>query len=138
MANTVWQLMGGLKTRLATVDGLNAYDHPFGNPTPPAAFPLIPAFNYRESMGRGTYVPEFRVAVLVGNQYDEASQKLLAELVSQTGDWSIRAAIEADKTLGGLAHDLVVDSFDPTGLEMAGFGGYIGGVFNVRVIASGV
>lgn len=140
MATAVQAIMGAFKTRLMTVDArLNCYDHAPGSPLAPAAFPLVPAFSYRESMGRGTYVLQFRVAVLVANQLDREGQFLLAEFASQTGARSIRAALEGDKKLGGLVHDLVVDSFDPTGLEdTPGLGGYIGGIFNVRVIASGV
>lgn len=138
MANKITEIMGGLQVRLATIRELNTYNHAPSNPTAPAAFPLIPAFNYRETMGRGVYVLTFRVAVLTANQLDEVGQAALADFASQTGDRSIRAALEADKKLGGLVDDLVVDSFDPTGLEEAGMGGYIGGVFSVRVIALGV
>lgn len=138
MAATVPQIMIGIEKRLATIPSLNTADHAPGNPIAPAAFPLVPAFNYRDTMRRGSYTLRFRVAVLVANQLDRVGQHLLAEYASQTGDKSIRAALEADKTLGGIVDDLVVDDFDPTGLDDVGLAGYVGGIFNVRVLASGV
>lgn len=138
MAATIEEIMTGLETRLATITGLRTTDYAPDNPQVPAAFPLVPAFTYRETMGRGTYTLPFRIAVLVSGQLDRIGQHKLAGYVNQTGDASIRAALEADKTLGGIVNDLVVDSFDPTGLDEVGLAGYIGGIFNVRVIASGV
>ncbi|MEV4271933.1 hypothetical protein [Micromonospora aurantiaca (nom. illeg.)] len=144
MAATIPQIMTGIETRLKTVHGLNTADHAPGNPMPPAAFPLVPAIPYRETMGRAHYTLTFRVVLLVANQLDRVGQHLLAEFASQTGDRSIRAALEGDRettgvqTLGGLVHDLVVDGFDPDGLVDAGLAGYIGGIFTVRIMASGV
>jgi hypothetical protein len=39
---------------------------------------------------------------------DQAAQIWLDELVTTSGAHSVKAAIEADKTLGGAAHDLIV------------------------------
>ncbi|HEX6968107.1 MAG TPA: hypothetical protein VF174_04735 [Micromonosporaceae bacterium] len=139
MAATIPQIMTGLKDRLATVSGLRATDYAPDNPNPPCAFPLVPAIlSYREAMRRGTYVIPFRIALLTGAQLDRAGQKALAGYANPTGDQSIRAALEdGDRTLGGLVDDLIVDGFDPDGLQEVGLVAYYGGVFTVRVIASG-
>ncbi|HEX6968606.1 MAG TPA: hypothetical protein VF174_07340 [Micromonosporaceae bacterium] len=139
MAATIPQIMTGLKDRLATISGLRVYDYAPDDPAPPAAFPLVPSIpSYREAMRRGTYTLTFRVAVLTGAQLDRTGQARLAAYANPTGDQSIRAALEdTDKTLGGLVNDLVVESFDPAGLEEVGLISYYGGVFTVRVIASG-
>lgn len=139
MAATIEQMMAGLKTRLATISGLRASDFAPDNPSPPCAFPLVPTIpSYRETFGRGSYVIPFQVVVLTGAQLDRVGQHRLAGYADQTGATSIRAAIEGDKTLGGIVMDLVVDSFDPNGLQDVGLVGYYGGIFAVRVIASGV
>ena len=144
MAATIPQIMTGIETRLKTINGLRTADHAPGDPIPPAAFPLVPQINYRETMRRGSYTLPFRVALVVASQVDRVGQHLLAEFASQTGTRSIRAALEGDRettgtqTLGGLVQDLVVDSFDPDGLVDVGLAGYVGGIFNLRVIASGV
>lgn len=138
MAATIEQIMTGLKTRLATIPGLQALDFAADNPTPPTAFPLVPAFDYRQTMRRGSYTLPFRIAVLTGAQLDREGQMNLAGYANQTGATSVRAAIEADNTLGGIVSETVVDDFDPQGLESVGLTQYYGGIFNVRVIASGV
>lgn len=138
MAATIAEIMGGLKTRLATISGLQAYDYAPDDPVPPCAFPLVPPVpSYRETFGRARYVLTFRVIVLTGAQLDRPGQMRLADFASQTGSSSIRAAIEDDRTLGGIAEECVVDSFSPDGLDEVGLVGYYGGTFMVRVVARG-
>lgn len=139
MAATIPQIMTGLRDRLATISGLRAYDYAPDDPQPPCAFPLVPPIpSYRESMKRGTYVLTVQVVVLTGAQLDQRGQQALAGYANPTGSTSVRAALEdVDKTLSGIINDLVVDSFDPQGLEEVGLVGYYGGRFSVRVIASG-
>ncbi|HEY9417123.1 MAG TPA: hypothetical protein VIQ30_20385 [Pseudonocardia sp.] len=139
------EIMAGLKTRLATVSGLRAHEYAPDDPNPPCAFPLVPAIpSYRETMRGATYVIPFRVVVLTGAQVDRAGQKRLAAYANPTGPQSIRAAIEGDRattgaqTLDGIVQDVVVDGFDPDGLQEVGLVNYYGGTFTVRVIASGV
>ncbi|HEY9418392.1 MAG TPA: hypothetical protein VIQ30_26820 [Pseudonocardia sp.] len=145
MAATIPQIMAGLKDRLNTVPGLRATEYAPDKPNPPCAFPLVPAIpSYRETMRGATYIIPFRVVVLTGAQLDRAGQKALAGYVDPTGVQSIRAAIEGDRattgaqTLGGIVQDVVVDGFDPDGLQEVGLVPYYGGTFSVRVIASGV
>lgn len=138
MAATIEQIMTGLETRLATISGLNVKDFAPGSPVFPSAFPLVPGFEYGATMSRGTYELPFRVAIVVSAALDRVGQMNLARYANQTGDYSIRAAIEGDKTLGGLVSTLIVDSFDPTGLGDIGLMDFFGGVFNIRIWASGV
>ncbi|MGW3808853.1 hypothetical protein [Micromonospora sp. NPDC005113] len=139
MATYIDQVMAALGTRLNTISGLRGLPIAPDNPSPPCAFPLVPDIpSYREAMQRGTYVVTYQVALLTGAQLD-SGQKALARYASPTGSTSIRAVLEdGDKTLGGLIDDLVVDGFTSRGLEEVGLVGYYGGLFQVRVIASGV
>jgi hypothetical protein len=57
--------------------------------------------------------------------------------VDKTGAQSVFAAIEADKTLGGLGVECIVKSFQPLGLQDVGLIGYYGGVFQLACIATG-
>ena len=138
MAATIEQIMDGLETRLATISGLRTRNIAADNPPIPCAFPLVPPITYRETFGRGTYSLNFQIVVLVSAALDRVGQLKLAGYANPRGTTSIITAIEGDKTLGGIVADLVVDTFDPRGLEEVGIVGYYGGVFNVRVIASGV
>ena len=139
MAASIDEVMDALGTRLNTITGLRGHGYAPDNPSPPTAFPLVPDIgSYRETMKRGTYVIPFQIALLTGAQLDRTGQRSLARFVSQTGAASVRAALEdGDKTLGGLIHDLVVDSFTSRGLEEIGLVGYYGGLFAVRVMAPG-
>ena len=144
MAATIPDIMAGLKDRLAAVSGLRVTDYAPDNPNPPCAFPLVPPIpSYRLTMRRGTYQIPFRVVVLTGAQVDRVGQKALAGYANPTGVQSIRAAIEGDRdttgtqTLDGLVNDVVVESFDPDGLQEVGLVPYYGGIFLVTVTASG-
>lgn len=69
---------------------------------------------------------------------ERVGQQRLAGYANPTGAQSVRASLEdTDKTLGGIVDDLIVDGFDPDGLQEVGLVGYYGGTFTVRVIASG-
>ncbi|HEU4543467.1 MAG TPA: hypothetical protein VFR23_20210 [Jiangellaceae bacterium] len=138
MAPTIEQIMTGFETALDTIPDFRAANYASGSINPPCAFPLVPSFEYRKTFGRGTYTLPFRIAVLVSSSLDRAGQHKLAGYVGQTGDNSIRAALELDKTLGGIVQDLYVDDFNSQGLQEVGLINYFGGVINVRVMASGV
>lgn len=138
MAATLGAIMTALQVRLATISGLQAFDYAPDDPVIPCAFPLVPAIpDYRATMARAKYILPMRVVVLTGAQLDRVGQHRLAEYASQTGASSIRAAIEADTTLGGIADDTIVDSFNPDGLVDVGLVGYYGGVFHCRVAING-
>lgn len=139
MATTVPEIMTALGDRLSSVEGLRGLSYAPDNPAPPCAFPLVPAIpSYRESMRRGAYLLPFRIALLTGAQLDRTSQHRLAAYSAPLGPLSVRAALEdTDRTLGGLVDDLIVDSFDPGGLQEVGAVGYLGGTFAVRIYASG-
>lgn len=139
MATTIPEIMTAIGTRLDSITGLRGHAFAPDNPSPPCAFPLVPAIpSYREAMRRGTYVIPFRIALLTGAQLDRVGQHGLAGYANPTGTTSIRAALEdSDRTYGGLIDDLIVDSFDPDGLQEVGLVGYYGGIFATRVMASG-
>lgn len=142
MATSIDDIMTALGVRLNGITGVRGYGYAVDNPAldKAVAFPLVPAItSYREAMKRGTYTIPFRIALLTGAQLDRTGQQRLARYASPTGSESVRAALEdGDKTYGGIINDLVVDSFDPNGLEEVGLVPYYGGTFAVRVIASGV
>ena len=50
------------------------------------------------------------IRVVVGRYLDRTAHALLDDFLSYSGAKSIRAALEGDRTLGGVAADLVVSS----------------------------
>lgn len=138
MAPTIAQVMQAVETRLATITGLRVNDIKPDQINPPQAIVGVPPIpRYHQSMGMGKFQINLTVTVLVSASLDRIGQLALAGYANPTGAQSIRAAIEGDKTLGGVVDDCIVVSFDPLGLEEVGIVGYYGGVFTLQTIASG-
>lgn len=139
MAPTILQVVQGIETQLATIDGLRVTEYVPDQINPPQASvgpPAIP--EYRSSFRRGIFAITPTVTIFTSAATDRAGQWALMDYMNPTGSKSIPAAIEADKTLGGLVDDCIVDNFTPLGLEQVGALGYYGGVFSLRVICPGM
>jgi len=119
---TLEQVRDGLFTRLGTIVGLRVHKHVPGNTEYPAAVIYPPtAVDYRDDLGAGSYTVQFVVMLSVPAIVDR-KQLDLYPLLDRTGVSSIFAAIEADRTLGGLDVDArVMSAGDPLDLsQMAG------------------
>lgn len=122
---TVAQLREGLRARLATITSLraHAYQPDTVNITAGKAvvFP-IPRATDDESFA-GTEVTTFDVVLIAapgqGTGY-ERGQKLLDPYLSRGDANDVKTAIEAEKTLGGVAHDLNVGPWRDYGLLSIG------------------
>jgi hypothetical protein len=129
-------LRDGLKTRLATIAGLYAHDTIPDNVYPPAAivgFPSSVAYDFAMRTAVARYL--FPVRVIAGRVAEGEGQDKIDDLVSPDGASSVRAAIDADPTLGGVAHSTRVTTARDFGVyEVAGVS-YIGGEFEIEVIA---
>jgi len=88
-------------------------------------------------MGRGVITLEPTVHIFTGSASDVEGQRALADYANPVGAKSIRAAIEGDKTLGGMAHDCIVREFRPLNLEEYSALQYFGGVFTLQLYARG-
>jgi hypothetical protein len=137
-AVTILQVMQGIETRLKTIDGLRVTYYIADQVNPPQAVVGCPPIDsYRATFRRGVFLLQPQVVVLTSAALDRVGQTALAEYANPTGARSIPAAIEGDRTLGGVVEDCVVDSFQPLGMEEVGLIGYYGGVFDLRVVAPG-
>lgn len=83
------------------------------NPTPPAVHVYPSSTEFDRTMGRGIDYQVFTVQALVGTVSEEAAQDQLDQYLSGSGPRSVKAAVETDKTLGGLVNNLRVT--DATG-----------------------
>jgi hypothetical protein len=137
MAATIAQVMQGIEARLATIEGLRTKDVTPDQISPPCAFVGVPPMDYRLTMGRASYLIKPTITVLVSAAWDRVGQLKLAGYANPTGSTSVIAAIEGDRTLGGIADDCVVDDFEPLGMEEVGAIGYYGGRFSMRVVLDG-
>lgn len=130
--------MEAIETRLQTISGLRTAAFVADQVNPPTAIVGVPNVDeYHATFMRGRMSLNFQVWILVSAALDRVGQMSLADFANPTGNTSIIAAIEGDKTLGGVVNDCVVISFRSLGTEEVGQIGYYGGVFELRVIADG-
>jgi hypothetical protein len=118
---TLEQVTEGLATNLETISGVQVSAWMLASPTPPAIHVVPPAIEYHQAMQNGFAELTFTVQAFVALNSDIGAQKLLAQMRAPTGSGSVKAAIEADRTLGGVVKDLIVrSSAEPQVLTLEG------------------
>jgi hypothetical protein len=134
---TIAELRAGLVDRLSTIQGLQVYGAEPGSVTPPAAVVVTPSITYHASFAADGALKQyaFRVMVLVAQGLLDEAAHNLDEFADPTGVMSVRAAIEADTTLGGSAESLIVTDFRPLNAEEVASLQYWGGNFDVTIYA---
>jgi hypothetical protein len=110
MPATVSQVADGLKARLATVTGLRTFSYQPEQLNPPVAFPILESVEFHGAMKGGNVRMRWTVMVIVGRYLDRVAHSNLDGYLSYSGATSLRAAIEGDRTLGGVAQTLIMDS----------------------------
>ncbi len=128
----------GLKERLEVIPDLDSYATVPSTIVTPCAWvaPGSPAIEFDETMGRGCDQFNFAI-VLAVSRTDELAQENLDPYLEGTGQYSVKAAIEGDGTLGGVADWTRVSSVSSYG-EIAVNGiHYLGARFNVEVNVDG-
>lgn len=134
---SVTALRRGLKNRLATIDGLRAYATVPGQVMTPAAVVDVDGIRYDSTMARGADDFIFVVRLLVSTADDATGQDALDAYLAGSGAASMKAAIEGDTSLGGVAHFARVDSVRAYGQVEYGAITYVGAEVLVEVTASG-
>lgn len=110
MAATISQVNAGITARLATISGLRAFDYQPDNAYPPYAFPSLSNIEYHKAMAGGAQIYTYNVTVVTGRVDDRSAQDELDGYASYDGAKSVRAAIEADRTLGGVVDTLLLSN----------------------------
>jgi hypothetical protein len=119
MAATVLQVATGLAARLGTISGLRTFTYQPEQINPPFAYPVLNSVRYHSAFQGGDVVMDWMIFVVVGRYVDRTAHATLDAYLSYDGASSIRAALEADKTLGGVVQTLVVPSaMDITSLSV--------------------
>lgn len=96
---TLADIQAGIKTKLATIAGLNAYAVEPASPLLPAAWPLLRAGTFDNDFdGDVTYT--FGITVLVNAADQGRAQTNLLPYLDKSGTKSIKAALETANTLG--------------------------------------
>lgn len=116
------EIREGVATRLQTISGLQASARMLANPTLPVAYVVPGEINYHAAMGNGHSDWNLLIELQVGAISEMGAQDKLDALISETGEQSVKAAIEAEPTLGGLVDDLIVQGVRDYGLFAKGDG----------------
>jgi hypothetical protein len=113
---TLTEVREGVATLLSTIPGLQSSARILSNPSLPTAYVLPGETNFHQTFGDGPSDYNLIVELQVGTYSDIGAQMKLDEFLAETGEASIKAAIETDPTLGGLVDDLIVQGFRDYGL----------------------
>jgi hypothetical protein len=136
---SVASIRDGLKTRVATISGLNVFDVlPQTFVTPAAVVrPGDPLIIFDQTMGRGSDDFVFTVTIYVSLVDETSAQDALDAYLAGSGSSSVKAAIEGDGTLGGAAHFSRVLMAGDYGQAVVNNVPYLSVSFSVGVTASG-
>lgn len=110
----------GLSTALDTITGLRVFDHVPDSLSPPAAVVEPVEVMFDEAMVRGLDKYRAFVLVVVGRMSERSASDRLDLYLAGSGASSIKAAIEADKTLGGACQNLQVTDANPRTVTVSG------------------
>jgi len=110
MSYSVTEIKTGISNALATIPGLRAYAQQPDNINAPFAWPMLESITYNGAMRGGLVTYVFTVSVCVGRTAERTAQTALDGYLSYESATSVRAALEADRSLGGAVSNLLVES----------------------------
>lgn len=129
----VSDIRSGIATRLATISGLRVSDYWRDDPRPPMAMVLPDRIEYDLNANRGADTYIFVIAVLVSRADERAAQQNADAFI--VGSGSVKAAIEADRTLNGTANTCRVTEMRNYGQVSVGDTIYLQVEFELEVVA---
>lgn len=125
----------GLATNLATINGLRTASELIDNPSPPIALVAIDSVEYDQAYQNGLTLYNFTISVIVGRVAERTAQRKLDLYMAPTGDQSVKAGVESDRTLSGACQDLRVVSSGSVGSIQVNDQTYLAAEFTVTVYA---
>lgn len=134
------EIRQALAEAMLAVDGLRTFDALPAQPPVPCAVVTPDTVTYDYSFGNvrraaGLTAYDFVITVLVGAMSERSAQNRLDGYVSPSGDQSIKAAVETDRTLGGVVSDVRVTSMRDYVSFPNGDSTFLGAEFTAQVIA---
>jgi len=132
----------GLEARCATIEGLTASSEWVDNPITPGVIALPAERDFIvPTTFAGRYSVFFRLLVIVSESAGVgAGFRALYDYLDPSGDTSIIAALEGDRTLGGIAEDTNLGAvvWRTVGFHDVGGARYIGGFLdNIEIYVNG-
>lgn len=102
MPATIAALRSGINDALSTVYTMRHYEELPNSPVTPCSLTSLVQIQFDSTFCRGADDYEFLVVVLVGRANDRNAQVQVEAALAGTGTGSIKTALEADPTLGGI------------------------------------
>lgn len=127
----------GLKDAATAIEGLNGFGYGPDALIAPAFFPAEVEFDFDSALAIGMDVAVFSCRLLVSKVDDESAQAALDAYMSRSGDMSVKAALEVDRTLGGACVEVFVSKAVGPKLYKHGLIDYLGVAYEVRVTGRG-
>lgn len=119
---------------LSTIPGCQTSAYVLTNPTPPHLCVIRGDTAYDLAMANGVQTRELNVRAYVADTSDQGAPMLLDQFVDPDSDRSVKAALEADSTLGGVVSDLHVSGASGEQVYVTdGRGPLLGSEFQVTV-----
>jgi hypothetical protein len=125
-----------MAANLATIPGLRVSSFVPDTPNPPIAVIEPVSIAYDTAMHRGLDNLTFTVSIMVGRQSDRTAQASLDAYCGSSGKYSVKTAIESDRTLGGNANDCRVTGLTSYGSVTIGDTIYLAAEFSVTVYSN--
>ncbi len=133
MSPDLLAILDGLAARLRTVQGLRTFSYLPDLVAPPCAIVQLPSdITYGIVWGGGKQTYTIPIMLLVGTGTDRTAHTHLAAYMSAAGPKSIKGAVDADYTLGGIVDEATIASVG--GVARYSFGGTE--YFGARFVAS--
>lgn len=129
-------IRGGLATRLSTISGLRTYSFMPDNPNPPCAVFMPMSVTFDAAFARGHDDIDFEVMVIVGRADEKSAQDALDGYCDPMNNTGVKAAIEGDRTLGGVVIDARVTEMTSYQSLAVGEVQYLAATFRVSIIAN--
>ncbi len=126
----------GIKQNLSSIDGLRTYDLVPDVIVPPCVVVGQLDFTFDLNNARGLDQANLDVFVIVQRFSERTGQDKLDKYLAGSGDSSIKAAIESDRTLGGACDTLRVTSAE-SGTYQMGDTDYLSYRYRLTVFGQG-
>ncbi len=130
---SVSALRNALASSMGSITGLRTSATVPDNPRPPIAVVMPERIAYDLNARRGADTFFFTIILIVSRADDRAAQNNLDAFL--TGESSIKAAVEADRTLGGVANTCRVTEMTNYASLPVGEVLYLSAQFTVEVVA---
>lgn len=133
MTMTVSTVRDNLKTQLATISGLRTYDIIPDSINVPCAVVGMLDMDFDATMNRGYDRATLDVILITGRMSERSAQNTLDTYLSGSGNSSIKAVVEANKTLSGAVQTLRVTAATSGSIQVSGID-YLAYRFRVELI----